>query len=165
MNACSGVVAISMLVACVHSALLAQERIFRCGNEYTNNVAWAKQHNCQVLIDGHVTVVHSKPGRPTTQEAQSNGAAPATRAIQVDAVQQRVRDSDAQAILQAELAKAKQKLQSLKEQFNNGQPVKSALELRNPQFFQERINALKTEIARQEADVLSIQRELARYTR
>lgn len=148
------------------SVVVAQERIYRCGNEYTNNAAVAKQRNCQVVDGGHVTVVHTNGGSTAAKSSSSDGkpTAAANRAVKVDAGQQKARDSDAKAILQEELSKAKSKLSDLKAEYNDGNPTKTALELRNPQAFFERVEALKANIARQEADVAGIERELARHT-
>lgn len=146
-------------------ALMAQERIYRCGNEYTNSAVVAKQRNCQVIEGGHVTVVHSG-STSTASKSSGSEAKPANnpRAVQVDPGQQKARDNDARAILQAELQKAQEKLSAMKAEFNGGNPTKSALELRNPQVFSERLDALKASIARQESDVAGIQRELVRHT-
>lgn len=143
----------------------SQERIYRCGNEYTNSAAVAKQRNCQVLDGGHVTVVHSNRSN-ASPKAAANEAKPSSggRSSQVDPGQQKARDNDARAILQAELQKAQDKLSALKAEFNDGNPNKTALELRNPQVFNERLEALKASIARQESDVAGIQRELSRHT-
>ena len=73
------------------------------------------------------------------------------------------RDRDARSILQAELERAQQRLQALQDEYNGGNPVKTALELRNPQVYMERLEALKANIARQEADIAGIQRELSRH--
>lgn len=145
---------------------IAQERIYRCGNEYTNSAAVAKQRNCQVVEGGHVTVVHTGGGSSTANKpAESSKPASAGNraAVQVDANQQKARDNDARAILQGELKKAQEKLSALQAEYNGGNPTKTALELRNPQVFNERLEALKASIARQEADVAGIQRELARH--
>lgn len=143
----------------------SQERIYRCGNEYTNSAAIAKQRNCQVVDGGHVTVVHSHRVNASSK-ASTNEVKPASnpRSVHVDSGQQKARDSDARAILQAELQKAQDKLNALMAEFNDGNPHKSALELRNPQVFNERLEALKASIARQESDVAGIQRELSRHT-
>lgn len=156
----------SAVSAVVPAQVIAQERIYRCGNEYTNSAALAKQRNCQVVEGGHVTVVHNGGG---SAPAKPSGAASATqpagnsRSVQIDPGQQKARDNDARAILQAELSKAQDKLRALQEEYNGGNPIKSALELRNPQVYSERLEALKASIARQESDVAGIQRELARH--
>ncbi|MFZ3120430.1 MAG: hypothetical protein WA159_19170, partial [Variovorax sp.] len=41
----------------------AQERVWRCGNEYTNNAADAQKRGCKVMEGGNVTVVQTpRPG-------------------------------------------------------------------------------------------------------
>jgi len=135
--------------------------IYRCGNEYTNNAAQAKaDKNCKPVEGGSVTVLH--PGNP----ASGGGGAvrsPAN-APKVSGGVQRVRDSDARSILQTELDSARKKLDQLREAFNDGNPVRTALELRNPQYYIERVDQLKAEIARQESDVAGIERELQRLS-
>ncbi len=81
----------------------------------------------------------------------------------VDANQQKARDNDARAILQGELEQYRKSSARWQAEYNGGNPTKTALELRNPQVFNERLEALKANIARQEADVAGIQRELARH--
>ena len=160
-----GIRAAACLVAgcAAWSAVQAQERIYRCGNEYTNNAAIAKQRNCQVVDGGHVTIVHRNPApaSPGTASASTTASRPAG-SVQVSSDQQKARDNDARAILQAELSKAQEKLDALRTEYNDGYPNKSALELRNPQVYGERLEALKASIARQESDVAGIQREIAR---
>lgn len=144
-------------------AVQAQERIYRCGNEYTNNPVTAKQRNCQVIDGGHLTIVHRNPAPAAATAPASAASRPAGPAsAQVGSEQQKARDNDARAILQAELNKAQEKLQALQAEYNDGNPVKTALELRNPQVYQERLDALKASIARQESDVAGIQREISR---
>ena len=163
-----GATACWLACATVLPAAQAQERIYRCGNEYTNSAAIAKQRNCQVVEGGHVTVVHTRPASAIpagTGEGKASTPAPAgARAVQVDPSQQKARDSDARAILQAELVKAQEKLKALKAEYNDGYPTKSALELRNAQVYNERLESLKASIARQESDIAGIQRELARHS-
>lgn len=157
-----------MTVGVVHTSAMAQERIYRCGNEYTNSATVAKQRNCQLMEGGQVTVVHTGRSASSAAPAPRAGTAetkPASsnRAAQVDPGQQKARDNDARAILQAELTKAQERLNAAKAEYNDGNPTKTALELRNPQVFNERLESLKANIARQEADVAGIQRELSRH--
>lgn len=158
-----GCVAVGVWMCGIHA--MAQERIYRCGNEYTNNPNVSKQAGCRLVEGGHVTVIQA-PARPTvapTVSGASNTATrPASAAGQVSKDQQQARDKDARAILQAELVKAQEKLNRLKAEYNDGHPTKSALELRNTQAFVERLEALKADVARQESDVAGIQRELSR---
>ncbi|RMX08020.1 hypothetical protein D8I35_02525 [Corticibacter populi] len=143
----------------------AQERVYRCGNEYTNNPVVAKERNCQPLEGGNVTVIQSSgtratpPSRPAAAPAQASSASSASR---VADTAQRSRDADARAILEAELKKSEERLAALQTEYNDGYPVRTALELRNPQGYLERTAELKANIERTQADIESIRREIAR---
>ncbi|RYF06149.1 MAG: hypothetical protein EOO31_10715 [Comamonadaceae bacterium] len=147
-------------------AVWSQDRIYRCGNEYTNNATQAKERGCKPVEGGNVTVLQStRPNAPATSSGSaSTGSAAAAPANspRVGAVDQRARDSDARAILEAELRKAEARYAELNKEYNNGTPERTALELRNPQGYIERTAELKASLARAESDVAGIKRELAR---
>lgn len=161
------------LVALACSAVLApaawsQDRIYRCGNEYTNNVSQAKERNCKLVEGGNVTVLQGT--RPSSSAAAAPSAGRSTPAAtsspasapRVASNDQRARDSDARAILEAEMRKAESRLAELKAEYNDGAPQRTALELRNPQIYMERTEDLKARLARAESDVAGIRRELGR---
>jgi hypothetical protein len=50
----------------------------------------------------------------------------------------------------------------LLKEYNNGEPQRNALELRNPQLYMERTAELKASVARSESDLAGIRRELSR---
>lgn len=161
---------LSLLLAMVGAAS-AQDVIYRCGNEYTNNVSQAKAKGCKPVDGSGVTVIHgtrpSTPAgsstasaKPKNSSASTPSAAPAP--ARSDSTAQKARDSDARAILQTELNKAQAKLSELKAEYNDGNPVRTALELRNPQGYPERVEKLKADVKRQESDVAGIRRELDR---
>lgn len=142
------------------------QTIYRCGNEYTNNARHAKEQGCKAVEGGHVTVIHgggSSAGAQTANPSpQQRPAAARPATPRADSPEQRSRDGDAKAILQAELDKANARLASLKAEYNGGTPDRTALELRNPQGYIQRVEELKANIARQESDIAGIQRELGR---
>ena len=146
------------------SVATAQDRIYRCGNEYTNNPNVAKDRNCKLIEGGNVTVVEGFKAK--TAPAAASAAAPVAtspaNAPRVDSADQRARDNDARAILEAELRKAEARHAELLREYNGGNPERTALELRNVQVYQERIASLKASIARSESDIAGIRRELAR---
>ena len=161
---------LSLLLAMVGAAS-AQDVIYRCGNEYTNNVSQAKAKGCKPVDGSGVTVIHgTRPSTPagssTASAKPKNSSAPTTSAAPAparsDSTAQKARDSDARAILQTELNKAQAKLSELKAEYNDGNPVRTALELRNPQGYPERVEKLKADVKRQESDVAGIRRELDR---
>ena len=113
------VLAASVLGAALPAA--AQERIYRCGNEYTNQIKG--RSGCKLVEGGNVTVVRGtanagapaanpSPARtssagsdsPAAPRASSAPAAPA--APRIDTPDQRARDSDAKTILEQELRRA-----------------------------------------------------------
>ena len=145
----------------------SQDRIFRCGNEYTNNATQAKERGCKPVEGGNVTVLQS-PRLPAAAGAPSSGggsgaaSASPPNAPRVANADQRARDADARSILESELRKAESRVAELTREYNNGTPERTALELRNPQGYIERTAELKASLARAESDVAGIKRELAR---
>ena len=159
-------------------AAWSQDRIYRCGNEYTNNANQAKERGCRLVEGGNVTVLQSSrpfslstpasPSSPsssgTSSSSSSSGASSAKSAApanapRIDTSVQRSRDSDARAIFESELRKAEARLAQLNKEYNNGNP---ALDLRNPQHYMERTAEIKANMARTASDIESIRRELGR---
>jgi len=140
-----------LLIAVSLAAQAADDRIYRCGNEYTNTVSEAQAKNCKLVSGGNVTVI------PATKPA----ARPASVA-RVDAADQRAKDSDARLILESELKKAQAKQAELLAEYNNGEPEKLGPETRNQQKYLDRIAELKAAIARNQSDIDGIKRELSR---
>lgn len=140
----------------------AQDRIYRCGNEYTNNVTQAKERGCKLVEGGNVTVVEGARGTPAASGSAPKAAVSPPSAPKVDPNDQRSRDADARAILESELRKAEARHAELLKEYNNGAPERNALDLRNPQRYMERTAELKASIARSESDIAGIKRELAR---
>ena len=125
-----------LLIAATAPAAWAQDRIYRCGNEYTNNAQQAKAG---------------------TAPAASPPSAP-----RVATNDQKARDADARAILESELRKAEARHAELVKEYNGGAPERNALDLRNPQRYMERTAELKASVARSESDIAGIKREIAR---
>ncbi|GAB1387232.1 hypothetical protein MASR1M59_23800 [Melaminivora sp.] len=148
----------------------AQDRIYRCGNEYTNNAAQAKERGCRLVEGGNVTVLQGAPRAPAPAPSAgpSGGAAASASpaaAPRVPSADQRARDADARAILEDELRKAESRLAELRREYNDGAPQRTALELRNPQVYMDRTAELKAGVTRAEADVAGIKRELGRLNK
>lgn len=143
--------------------LHAQDRIYRCGNEYTNTVPQAQTKGCKLVEGGNVTVVlGQRPAKTAASKAPPSGAAPAVGGARVDQTEQKSRDSDARLILQSELKRAEVRQQDLTREYNNGEPEKRGDEARNHQKYLERVAELKASLARNESDLAGIRRELGR---
>ena len=146
------------IVVASHS--VAQERIYRCGNEYTNTVPESQAHKCKLVSGGNVTVVQAQ--RPSAQP-KAAGASPSGNASpRVDSADQRAKDSDTRLILESELKKAEARQAELLKEYNNGEPEKMGPEHRNHQKYVDRIAELKASIARNESDIAGIRREMGR---
>ena len=151
-----------IVIAVMAPAAWAQDRIFRCGNEYTNNATQAKERGCKLVEGGNVTVVQGARPKASGAAAPSGTTASPAGAPRVDNNDQRARDADARAILESELRKAEARHADLLKEYNDGAPVRNALELRNPQLYMERTAELKASVARSHRDLAGIRRELAR---
>jgi hypothetical protein len=155
-----------LLIASTPFAAWAQDRIYRCGNEYTNNATQAKERGCRLVEGGNVTVVQgSRPAAgpaPASSSSGNGAAASPPSAPKVSTNDQKARDSDARAILESELRKAETRHAELVKEYNNGAPERNALDLRNPQRYTERTAELKASVARSESDIAGIKREIAR---
>ncbi|MGN8004307.1 hypothetical protein ACTJKQ_14085 [Acidovorax sp. 22279] len=156
-----------LLIAATVPAVQAQDRIYRCGNEYTNNAQQAKERGCKLVEGGNVTVVQGTRPASTAAPAAGGAAAPSSatspaNAPRVSNNEQKSRDSDARAILESELRKAETRHAELLKEYNNGAPERNALDLRNPQRYTERTAELKASVARSESDIAGIKREIAR---
>jgi predicted nucleic acid-binding Zn-ribbon protein len=79
----------------------------------------------------------------------------------VDAGQQRVRDDERRRVLQTELRQAEERLANAQKEFNNGQGERRGDE-RNYQKYLDRMAELKDSVARYEADVQALKREIAK---
>lgn len=143
--------------------------IYRCGQEYTNAPRSAAQ--CEPVSMQAITVI---PGtrnavlaavsrKPSPVDGHDNNAERTkTEPPRPMPAAQTERDAQARAIVVQELDKARQQLQQLTQEYNEGEPVKWAAEARNHQKYLDRVAALKAAMARTERDIDSLQRELAR---
>lgn len=136
-------------------------RVYRCGNQYTNDATDAQARGCKVLEGANVTVVQ---GTRAAAVAPVALATPGVPAMRVDSSDQRARDADARQILEAELAKALSRQSELQREYNNGEPEKLGPETRNYQKYLDRVAQLKASIARIELDIQGLRRELSRLT-
>lgn len=150
---------IPLLVSFFAANSYSQERIYRCGNEYTNTVPSGKTHGCKLMEGGNVTVVQ---GTRPAASASARPAATSSGGQRVDAAEQKARDSDTRQILEAELKKAEARQIELLKEYNNGEPEKIGGEARNHQKYLDRVAELKASLARNESDIAGIRRELGR---
>lgn len=139
--------------------------VYRCPGPpvlYTDalSVAEAKEKGCRVIEGSPVTVIPAP--RPRAQPPAPTGSGAARPAEgRVDPAEQRARDTDARRILSEELRKEEDRLATLKKDYNGGEPERKGDE-RNYQKYLERVADMKAAIARKEADIAALKRELAK---
>jgi hypothetical protein len=117
-----------------------------------------KGSNCKALDLPNPSIAAPREGgRKGTPAAPA--VAPANFP-KVDTNEQKARDSDRRAILTEELNTENKKLAELRKEYNNGEPERHGDE-RNFVKYQERVAAMKDNIARSEKNVEALQREIA----
>jgi len=146
-----------------HSACASQERIFRCGNLYTN-LDKASETGCEPVPVDRISVVQSQvpPAKPAQRPSTGGGSGSSRSVARVSGPEQRQKDGESRQILEAEWRKARARLQELQAEYNHGEPERMGTERNNPQKYLDRVAALKSSITRTEADLTGIRRELAR---
>jgi lipopolysaccharide export system protein LptA len=143
---------LALCLAAWASISAAQGTVYRCkGNEYVANVKDSKNGECKILEGGNVTVV---------QGTRVGGAEP----VRVASVSPKASTSSSSSprILESELKKAEAKQAELLKEYNNGEPDRNALDIKNPQRYVDRVAELKANIARNDSDIAGIKRELGR---
>lgn len=136
------------------------QRIYRCGNAYTNQPD--PSANCKPLAGSSVTVIEGTRVQGAQTASPAANASGGTGAAKVESAEQRQRDAQAQVVLQAELQRAQQQHTELLREWNNGEPERRADEFRQPQKYQDRVAQLRAALQRTQADVAGLQRELSR---
>jgi hypothetical protein len=134
-----------------------QAQIFRCESaDGTPLYQNAPGKNCKALDLPSLTTVPS--ARTPAARTASASSAPADFP-RVETAAQRSRDSDRKRILQDELDREKARLEDFRKEFNGGEPERLGSE-RNYQKYLDRVERLKSDIARSETNVASLRREL-----
>ncbi|WP_238263970.1 DUF4124 domain-containing protein [Cupriavidus pauculus] len=103
------------------------------------------------------------PGTRTGGAASSGGkpvAASPTAFPRVDSATQKNRDGERRSVLEQELQSEEAKLAGLRAEYNNGEPERQGNE-RNYQKYLDRTARLRDDVARSEANVASLRRELS----
>ena len=160
------------LCLCASTAALAQgSTVYRCPGPpvlYTDAITAdeARERSCRTIEGAPITVIQAAKPRPAAASGNGNGNAAGAAAsrpgeARIDPAAQRQRDSDARRILDSELRREEDKLAALKRELNNGEPERRGEE-RNYQQYLDRVAQMRVGVARAEADVAAIKRELAK---
>lgn len=160
----------ALAMLCLSAWAQTQETIYRCGQEYTN-APKGKGACVRLASPGAVTVTEGTQVNPSTAPRRTlviegPPLVPAARtkveAPPADAPLQRERDTQARTIVTQELEKARQQQAQLVQAYRQVELEKSASDVRAQAQSQERLVALKAAMDRNQRDIDSLQRELAR---
>lgn len=157
---------LALLPLAAGSAAAQDKTVYRCPGPpvlYTDAMTpqEARDKGCRSIEGTPVTVIPATRPRPA-QPAASPGARPGD--ARVDPAEQRARDTDARRILGDELRREDERLTEMKREFNSGEPERRGDE-RNFAKYQERVAEMRAAIARKEADVAALRRELDKLPR
>ena len=126
--------------------------------EYRNGSSGGK--DCKKLnLPDVVTVPGGRSSGAVTSAAKPAATSPAAFP-RVDSATQRTRDGERRAVLEQELQSEESKLAGLRAEYNNGEPERQGNE-RNYQKYLDRTARLRDDVARSEANVASLRRELS----
>ncbi len=148
--------------------------VYRCPGPpvlYTDGLSAqeAKDQGCRTIEGAAITIVQV-PVRPRLPVAGASGAVAGAPSVastarpgesRVDPAAQRARDTDARRILSEELKREEDRLAALLKDYNGGEPERRGDE-RNFAKYQERVADLKAAVARKEADVAALKREMGK---
>lgn len=130
-----------------------QGGIFKCvdpnGNVTYGNVGDVK--GCKRIETESINTIPSQ--RPVARPGDAKAP------NRVEAGAQKGRDNDRRKILEEELSSEEKRLADLRREFNSGEPERKGDE-RNYQRYLDRVERLKADISRSEANVDSLRREL-----
>jgi|SRR5690606_17741405 len=136
----------------------AQAQIWRCENadgvvEYSNSKPGRERKDCRQVDLPNLTTI------PAPAPAPAQRAQPKPDFPKVDSSTQRARDEERRQILERELRKEEERLAALETEYKGGEPDRLGNE-RNYQKYLDRVERLKADINRAEANVASIRREI-----
>ena len=159
------ILAAALLLGPLSCAWAQGGTVYRCPGPpvlYTSEISEkeAKERGCRTIEGAPITVV-SPPKRTPQAGTPPGGNVARGEGSKVDAKDQRARDSDARAILEAELKREEEALAALQKEFNSGEPERQGGE-RNYARYQERVEEMRSALARKQADVAALRRELAK---
>ncbi len=103
----------------------AQERVWRCGNEYTNDAVTAQQRGCKVMEGGNITVIQGTRNYASSGSSSAAARSPAG-SPKVDGSEQKARDGEARLVLESELRKAQDGRRSCSRNTTTASPTSRA---------------------------------------
>jgi len=159
------VMAVAMTLGWSQPAAAQSSDVYVCKGaggvpEYRNGNPGNSKDCRKLNLPDVVTVPGSRGGGAS---GGSGGKAPAASPAafpRVDSATQKSRDGERRGVLETELQTEEAKLAGLRAEYNNGEPERQGGE-RNYQKYLDRVAQMRDDIARSEANVASLRRELS----
>lgn len=158
-------VGLMQTVAVAAQAAATAGPIFRCETpagviEYSNAAPGGDAaRRCQQVELPTITTIPAPAPRSPATNGRIGDSKPASSFPQISTATQKSRDNDRSRILHDELRREQDRLSSLRGQFNDGQPERHGDE-RNYQKYLDRVEQMRTDIARHESNVDALRREI-----
>lgn len=157
-----------LLISTMLFGAQAQGMVYRCPGPpvlYTDALSAkeAQEKGCRTIEGTPITVLQA-PARAKPAPALQASEGAASRGgpdARIDPSQQRGRDNERRRVLETELRDSEERLANLQREYAGGNPERRAEE-RNYQKYLDRVAELKAGIARQEADIQALKRELSK---
>ncbi|MEN9473036.1 MAG: hypothetical protein RLZZ495_1125 [Pseudomonadota bacterium] len=162
---------LAWVIASSLNPAMAQERVYRCGNKFSNTLtpAQAQEQKCTLFTGSDkFTVVPAYPNphrvnpaaNPTP--ARANVPPADTPHAAKAAADQRVKNDRLRADLQAKLKKAKAEHSNLLQQYNGGKPEKQLEEIFSRSAYDDRVANIKMALDQKKAEINEIEGKLKR---
>jgi hypothetical protein len=155
-------------VSWVPMSSMADQDVFRCGQEITNKPVDASV--CQKLVpsgavqvEGTRVQISNPPKPPVSEKGDSLVQDVRARVAKPDAPTIQARHQQARTILEDEWQKLSAKHAELVRTYNHGRPVLMAGEESGHSMYKQRVEGLQTNLQRTERDLQALRRELSRY--
>lgn len=149
-----------LLFAAVTTCAYAQNEVFLCvdqnGTKEYKNTGPTK--GCKKIALPPLTITAPIKPPPMQTAAVRSNTGPADFP-KIDSSTQKTRDNDRKQILLDEMKREEQKLAALQKDYNNGAPDRQGAE-HNSAKYQERVAAMKGDVARSEKNIEALKREL-----
>jgi hypothetical protein len=142
-------------------------RIYRCGNEYTNLPGRAKSKSCILIMQGYgdeqTKNKNKNKNKIQTRDTPHRFNDKTEKNITTTQTVQTAKDHDAHLILEAERKNVQEQLIRVEKTWNHGSPTPLPNEVTDKTAYQTRVQELREEKKRLQADLVSLDQELARF--
>ena len=158
-----------LILAALCGGAQAQSTVYRCPGPpvlYTDALSAkeANERGCRTIEGTPITVLQApRPRTAAAAPAAASGGSEARGGTdRIDPNQQRSRDGERRRVLETELREAEGRLAAVQGEYAGGNAERRGDESRNYQKYLDRMAELKASIARHEADIQALKREISK---